>query len=74
MSTGPARYQVFFPDWYDEQGEWEAKEKGWLEGVDIQLPNGRPQPLFFMIQYGLLRTWKPKPNKKGPLSRIPEWW
>lgn len=40
-------YRIVFPDWYDERGEWEAKEKGWLQGVEIQFANGYVQPLFF---------------------------
>lgn len=40
-------FQVVFPDWYDERGEWEAKEKGWLDGVELRLADGKTQPLFF---------------------------
>lgn len=41
------KYEVVFPDWYDERGEWEAKEKGWLDGVEVRLADGKIQPLFF---------------------------
>jgi hypothetical protein len=40
-------FQVVFPEWYDQRGEWEAKEKGWLDGVEVRLANGKSQPLFF---------------------------
>lgn len=42
-----ASYQIFFPNWYDERGEWEAREKGWLQGVEIRFANGNARPLFF---------------------------
>jgi hypothetical protein len=45
MNTGS--YQVVFPDGYDERGEWEAKEKGWLQGVEIHFSSGAVHPLFF---------------------------
>jgi hypothetical protein len=40
-------FQVVFPDWYDERGEWEAKAKGWLQGVEVRFANGDAHPLFF---------------------------
>jgi hypothetical protein len=40
-------HQVVFPDWYDERGEWEANEKGWLQGVEVRFANGDVRPLFF---------------------------
>jgi len=40
-------FQVVFPEWYDQRGEWEAKEKGWLDGVEVRLAGGKTQPLFF---------------------------
>lgn len=40
-------FQVVFPEWYDQRGEWEAKEKGWLDGVQVRLADGKTQPLFF---------------------------
>lgn len=40
-------FQVVFPLWYDQRGEWEAKEKGWLDGVEVRLADGKIQPLFF---------------------------
>lgn len=42
-----ATFQVVFPEWYDQRGEWEAKEKGWLDGVEVRLADGKTQPLFF---------------------------
>jgi hypothetical protein len=39
--------EVVFPDWYDERGEWEANEKGWLQGVEVRFANGDVHPLFF---------------------------
>ena len=42
-----ASYQIVFPDWYDQRGEWEAREKGWLKGVEIRFANGNARPLFF---------------------------
>ena len=43
----PAAYKLVFPEWYDERGEWEAEEKGWLQGVEIRYADGAVQPLFF---------------------------
>jgi hypothetical protein len=40
-------FQVVFPDWYDERGEWEANEKGWLQGVEVRFANDNVYPLFF---------------------------
>ncbi len=40
-------FQIVFPEWFDERGEWEAKEKGWLQGIEIRFANGDIQPLFF---------------------------
>ncbi|MBI2807875.1 MAG: hypothetical protein HYX68_23070 [Planctomycetes bacterium] len=41
------KYEVVFPEWYDERGEWEAKEKGWLQGVEVRFFNGSIHPVFF---------------------------
>jgi hypothetical protein len=41
------KYEVVFPEWYDERGEWEAKEKGWLQGVEVRFSSGDVHPLFF---------------------------
>jgi hypothetical protein len=46
-------FQVVFPACYDERGEWEAKEKGWLQGVEVRFPNGDVHTLFF---YDPVRT------------------
>ncbi len=46
MNAAPT-YEVVFPDWYDQRGEWEAKEKSWLDGVEVRLADGKTQPLFF---------------------------
>jgi hypothetical protein len=40
-------FQVVFPEWYDERGEWEANEKGWLQGVEVRFAKGAIYPLFF---------------------------
>jgi hypothetical protein len=40
-------FQVIFPEWYDERGEWEAEAKGWLQGVEVRVSNGNVHPLFF---------------------------
>ena len=40
-------YKIVFPDWFDERGEWEASEKGWLQGVEVRFANGDAHPLFF---------------------------
>jgi hypothetical protein len=40
-------FQVVFPECYDERGEWEAKEKGWLQGVEVRFSNGDAYPVFF---------------------------
>jgi hypothetical protein len=48
MSTsGTPSFQVLFPNWYDERGEWEANEKGWLQGVEVRFANGDMHPFFF---------------------------
>lgn len=41
------KLELIFPDWYDERGEWEANEKGWLQGVEVRFANGDVHPLFF---------------------------
>ncbi len=40
-------YDVIFPEWYDDRGEWEAEAKGWLQGVQVRFANGMLQSLFF---------------------------
>src|SRR4051812_8570693 len=40
-------FRVVFPDYYDERGEWEAQEKGWLQGVEVRFLNGDVYPVFF---------------------------
>ena len=40
-------FQVVFPDWYDERGEWEANEKGWLQGVGVRFSSGEVYSVFF---------------------------
>jgi hypothetical protein len=40
-------FKIAFPDWYDERGEWETNEKGWLQGVEVRFANGDVHPLFF---------------------------
>lgn len=45
--TATTSYRVVFPEWYDERGEWEAKNKGWLQGVEIRFANGFVQSLLF---------------------------
>ncbi len=42
-----ASFQVVFPPWYDERGEWEAEAKGWLQGVEVSFSNGDVHSLFF---------------------------
>jgi hypothetical protein len=39
--------RVHFPEDYDERGEWEVERKGWLQGVQVEMPNGLVFPLFF---------------------------
>lgn len=38
---------VHFPEHYDDRGEWEAEAKGWLQGVEVEMPDGHRYPLFF---------------------------
>jgi hypothetical protein len=45
--SAPPTHEVVFPEWYNERGEWEANEKGWLQGVEIRFSNGDVHPLFF---------------------------
>jgi hypothetical protein len=47
MVSQRAGCQVHFPEDYDEPGEWEVEAKGWLQGVRVELPDGRLFPLFF---------------------------
>jgi len=41
------RSRVVFPDRYDERAEWEAEQKGWLQGVRVEFPDGRQYPVHF---------------------------
>src|SRR5712692_7288011 len=45
--TATPTFEVVFPKWYDERGEWEANEKGWLQGVEVRFSNGDVHALFF---------------------------
>ena len=37
--------RVHFPPDYDERGEWEVENKGWLHGVRVELPDGSIYPI-----------------------------
>lgn len=39
--------RVLFPDWYDDLAEVEVEHKGWLQGVRVELPDGRLYPVHF---------------------------
>lgn len=41
------RCRVVFPDWYDERAEYEAEQKGWLQGVEVELGDGSRYPVTF---------------------------
>lgn len=41
------RCQIRFPDWYDDRAEWEAEQKGWLQGVEIELGDGSRYAVTF---------------------------
>ena len=45
--TAATTFRVVFPDWYDERGAAEAKDKGWLQGVEVHFSNGEIESLFF---------------------------
>lgn len=45
--TASTQYTIVFPAWYDERGEWEAEQKGWLQGVAVYTDGPAAQPLHF---------------------------
>jgi hypothetical protein len=47
MTLNLERCRVLFPDWYDELAEVEAEHKGWLQGVSVELADGRRVPVHF---------------------------
>jgi hypothetical protein len=47
MNVQLSTCRVHFPTDYDDRGEWEVERKGWLQGVQVELPNGSTYPLFF---------------------------
>jgi hypothetical protein len=64
-------FQIVFPKWYDERGEWEAKEKGWLDGVEIHLANGATQPLFFYDPVRLAQDLEAETKQGRPVISQP---
>jgi hypothetical protein len=63
-------YQVVFPNWYDERGEWEAKEKGWLQGVEVRFTDGDVQSLFFYDPVRLAQDLESETAQGRPLLSI----
>jgi len=45
--TANTDFEVVFPEWYDQRGEWEAESKGWLQGVELHCSDGTIHSLFF---------------------------
>jgi hypothetical protein len=40
--------RVIFPEWFDDRAEFETPEKGWLDHVQVQLPDGSRYRVFFI--------------------------
>jgi hypothetical protein len=40
--------RVIFPEWFDERAEFETPRKGWLDHVQVQLPDGSCFRVFFI--------------------------
>lgn len=66
-----ANYQVAFPEWYDERGEWEAKEKGWLQGVEVRFANGHAESLFFYDPVRLAQDLDAESKLGKPCVAVP---
>src|SRR6266542_4421704 len=64
-------FEIVFPEWYDERGEWEAKDKGWLQGVEIRFTNGDVQPLFFYDPVRLAQDLETEAKLGRPLISEP---
>jgi hypothetical protein len=64
-------YQVVFPDWYDERGEWEAREKGWLQGVEVRFGTGDSQSLFFYDPVRLAQDLDAESKQGKPFVAVP---
>ena len=47
MATSAAPFTIHFPDWFDERVEYEMEQKGYLEGVQVELEDGRRYQLYF---------------------------
>lgn len=47
MATDTNGFTIHFPDWFDERAESEAEDKGWLQGVTVELMDGACYPAFF---------------------------
>jgi hypothetical protein len=62
---------VHFPEWYDERGEWEAESKGWLQGVQIELPDGKRFPLFFYDPVRLAQDLEADTSQDRPVIAEP---
>jgi hypothetical protein len=64
-------YRVVFPNWYDERGEWEAKEKGWLRGVEVRFAAGNVQSLFFYDPVRLAQDLEAETKQGKPFIAVP---
>jgi hypothetical protein len=69
--TTTKNYQVAFPEWYDERGEWEAKEKGWLQGVEVRFANGDIESLFFYDPVRLAQDLDAESKQGRPFIAVP---
>jgi hypothetical protein len=56
MATDTSAYTIVFPTWYDERREWETSAKGWLNGVEVHLEDGRRFALTFYDPVRLSQT------------------
>jgi hypothetical protein len=64
-------FQVVFPEWYDERGEWEAREKGWLQGVEVRFSNGDVRAIFFYDPVRLAQDLEAETRQGRPVVAQP---
>jgi hypothetical protein len=69
--TTRANFEVVFPDWYDERGEWEANSKGWLQGVELRFAHGDVHSLFFYDPVRLAQDLEVETKQGRPFIAVP---
>jgi hypothetical protein len=71
MATELAQFTILYPDWYDDRAEFEAKSKGYLPGIVVQLADGSRHALYFIEPVRLGQDLQMETEQKRPYLAEP---